>query len=235
MCYLACSLSKQPPKKTILSQPEKTFLQRIASRAKTQQRLALRAKILLALDQGQSVSATARDLHIVRNTVKKWRNRWRAAQERLGKAQQDDQAAFEALALAVLGDAPRTAKPPDFVVDQLNTHKSETLVRLVARPCGLALELGVKGKSGILQSMPTRAAFLSDAGHRIRFVYTPKHTSWLNQIELWFSILVRKLLRRGSFGSTEALTARIEAFIVYFNRTMARALKWTYKGRPLQA
>lgn len=122
-----------------------------------------------------------------------------------------------------------------FIVDQLNTHKSESLVRLVAHHCGLKTELGVKGKSGILQSMPTRAQFLSSEAHRIRFVYTPKHTSWLNQIEIWFSILVRKLLKRGSFVSTEALKARIEAFILYFNRTMARPFKWTYKGRPLQA
>ena len=122
-----------------------------------------------------------------------------------------------------------------FIVDQLNTHKSETLVRLVAQHCDIETELGEKGKSGILQSMPSRAAFLSDESHRIRFVYTPKHTSWLNQIEIWFSILVRKLLRRGEFSSTEALKARMEAFIEYFNETMARAFKWTYKGRPLQA
>ena len=122
-----------------------------------------------------------------------------------------------------------------FVVDQLNTHKSETLVDLVARHCELKIELGVKGKCGILESMPSRAAFLSSPDHRIRFVYTPKHTSWLNQIEIWFSILVRKVLRRGSFCSPEELKARIEAFIEYFNETMARAFKWTYKGRPLQA
>ena len=122
-----------------------------------------------------------------------------------------------------------------FIVDQLNTHKSETLVKLVARHCGLDVELGVKGKSGILASMLTRAQFLSSEAHRIRFVYTPKHTSWLNQIEIWFSVLVRKVLRRGSFVSTEALKRRIEAFILYFNRTMARAYKRTYKGRPLQA
>lgn len=122
-----------------------------------------------------------------------------------------------------------------FIVDQLNTHKSETLVKMVVQHCGLEAALGVKGKSGILASMPARAAFLSSESHRIRFVYTPKHTSWLNQIEIWFSVLVRKVLRRGNFVSTEALKQRIEAFIAYFNRTMARAYKWTYQGRPLQA
>ena len=122
-----------------------------------------------------------------------------------------------------------------FIVDQLNIHKSETLVHLVAQHCGIKQELGIKGNSGILKSMPARAAFLSEPSHRIRFVYTPKHTSWLNQIEIWFSILVRKVLRRGSFRSTAELQQRIEGFIGYFNETMARAFKWTYKGRPLQA
>ncbi len=103
----------------MLSEPEKTFLERLANRAKTQQRLALRAKILLALDQGHSVSAVARDLKIVRNTVKKWRDRWRDAQDRLTKAHQDDQAVFEALALAVLDDAPRRGKPADFTPEQI--------------------------------------------------------------------------------------------------------------------
>ena len=114
-------MSKQPPEQTMLTEPEKTFLDRLASRAKTQQRLALRANILLALDQGRSVSQTARDLHIVRNTVTKWRDRWRAAQPRLAQAQQapGDQDAFEALALAVLGDAPRTGKPADFTPEQI--------------------------------------------------------------------------------------------------------------------
>lgn len=83
-----------------------------------------------------------------------------------------------------------------FVTDQLNTHKSESLVRLVATNCGIDIDLGVKGKSGILHSMKSRAAFLTDTSHRIRFVYTPKHSSWLNQIECWFSILVRRLQRK---------------------------------------
>lgn len=101
----------------MLTELEKTFLRRLATRAKTEQRLALRANILLALDEGRSVSAVARDLHIVRNTVKKWRDRWRTAQDRLGQTQ--DQDTFEALALAVLNDAPRSGKPADFTPEEI--------------------------------------------------------------------------------------------------------------------
>lgn len=119
-----------------------------------------------------------------------------------------------------------------FITDQLNTHQSEALVRLVAQRCGLSDELGVKGKSGVLQSMSSRAAFLSDPSHRIQFVYVPKHTSWLNQIEIWFSILVRRVIRRGNFVSVEALRERILAFVEYFNRS-AKPFRWTYAGRPL--
>lgn len=101
----------------MLTEPEKTFLNRLAARAKTEQRLALRAKILLALDQGHSVSAVARDLKILRNTVKKWRDRWCAAHEPLSQA--PDEAAFQRLALAVLSDAARSGKPAEFTPEQI--------------------------------------------------------------------------------------------------------------------
>lgn len=120
-----------------------------------------------------------------------------------------------------------------FVTDQLNTHQSETLVRLVTERCELSDELGVKGKSGVLQSLKSRATFLSDPSHRIQFVYVPKHTSWLNQVEMWFSILVRRVIKRGNFLSVDDLRAKILAFVEYFNRS-AKPFRWTYTGRPLQ-
>ncbi len=132
--------------------------------------------------------------------------------------------------------AQTIATDPDarwlFVTDNRNTHQSEALVRLVAARCALPDVLGVKGQTGILRTMPTRAAFLADPAHRIQFLYTPKHPSWLNQIERWFSLLVRRVLKRGTFASTDALRERILAFIAYCNQT-ATPCKWTYKGRPL--
>ncbi len=123
-----------------------------------------------------------------------------------------------------------------FVVDNLNTHCSETLVRYVARLEGIdESTLGRKGKSGILKSMATRQTFLSDRHHRIRFVFLPKHTSWLNQIEVIFGIIGRRVLRRGNFTSLAAMKDRILDFIEYFNRTFAKPFRWTYTGRPVSA
>ena len=147
---------------------------------------------------------------------------------------------FETHVTYLLAQSPDAAKY-HLVMDCLNTHQSEALVRLAAALEPIPMELGQKGKSGILHSMTTRSEFLADPTHRLVIHFTPKHCSWMNQIEIWFGILIawrvtrpaRKLLRRGNFTSTDALKTRILEFVEYFNRTMAKPFKWTYKGKPL--
>ncbi len=121
-----------------------------------------------------------------------------------------------------------------FVADQLNTHKSESLVRYVADFCNLKQGLGVKGKNGILESMATREYFLMSP-NKITFHYTPKHASWMNQIEVWFGILMKKVIKRGNFSSQADLKKKILSFMDYFNNTMAKPFKWTYAGKILTA
>ena len=130
----------------------------------------------------------------------------------------------------LVGSDPKATKW-HLILDNLNIHQSESLVRWVAGREGIAAAtLGLKGTSGILRSMESRAAFLHDPTHQVVFYYTPKHASWMNQVEIWLSILVRKLLKRGNFRSLNDLRDQILAFIAYYNRTMAKPIKWTYTG-----
>ena len=120
-----------------------------------------------------------------------------------------------------------------FVLDNLNIHCSESLVKLVAEACDIRTDLGKKEVRGVLKSVASRQAFLSDSSHRIRFVYLPKHSSWLNQIETIFGVIMRKVIRRGSFTSLDDLRTKVLNFIEYFNRVFAKPFRWTYTGRPL--
>jgi transposase len=122
-----------------------------------------------------------------------------------------------------------------FVLDNLNVHCSATLACYVAELEGIDKStLGIKGVSGILKSVESRQAFLSDRSHRVRFVYLPKHTSWLNQIEIVFGIVGRRVMRRGNFKSLTELKERLLDFIGYFNRTFAKPFQWNYTGRPVK-
>lgn len=116
------------------------------------------------------------------------------------------------------------------LADQLNTHQSESLVRWIARQIGFKGDLGIKGYKGILKNMKTRKAFLENKSHRIRFVYTPKHCSWLNPIENWFAKLQRHVIRNGNFSSVNALENKIENYISFYNRCLLKPLRWRFKG-----
>ena len=117
-----------------------------------------------------------------------------------------------------------------FLTDQLNTHMSASLVKWIAEHLGFKKELGKKGYKGILKNKQSRKIFLQDPGHRIRFIYTPKHCSWLNPIENWFSKLQRHVITYGSFTSVEDLKEKIEQYIQFYNACLVKPMNWKFKG-----
>lgn len=117
------------------------------------------------------------------------------------------------------------------IADQLNTHLSASLVEWIAQEQEYEKEqLGIKGRTGILKNQKSRRKFLENPAHRIRFVYTPKHCSWLNPIENWFAKLQRHVIKNGNFAAVKELEYKIHRYIEYYNDCLAKPIKWKFKG-----
>jgi hypothetical protein len=115
----------------------------------------------------------------------------------------------------------------DWVLDNLNTHWSLEVCQLVAEWCQRPFE------PKLLQRGIQRRAFLSDPAQKHVFHFTPIHGSWLNQVELWFSVLARRFLKRGDFSSVEDFEGRLGEYLEVYNTHQAHPYRWTYTGQPL--
>ena len=129
--------------------------------------------------------------------------------------------------VAWLGQRYPQARKFHWVMDNLNTHWSLEVCRLFAKLNGIKFE------PNKLRRGPQRRAFLTDPGHKHVIHFTPKHGSWLNQVELFFSVLARRVIRRGNFLSKADLARKILAYIEYYNAHQAHPYAWTYTGKPL--
>lgn len=117
------------------------------------------------------------------------------------------------------------------LADQLNTHVSESLVAWIAKLEEYErTELGIKGKEGILKSMESRRCFLERSYHRVRFIFTPKHCSWLNPIENWFAKLQRHIISKGNFTSITDLENKVDRYIHFHNKEIAKPINWKFRG-----
>lgn len=116
------------------------------------------------------------------------------------------------------------------MADHLNIHLSESLVVWIAESEGIKDYLGKKGKEGILKNKETRREFLEKEEHRIRFLFTPKHCSWLNPVENWFAKLQTQMLTNGNFSSVDKLTEKIAAYVKYYNACLVKPFNWKFNG-----
>jgi DDE superfamily endonuclease len=121
----------------------------------------------------------------------------------------------------------RHASGFDWVVDNLNTHWSMEVCEWIAAFSDVSFN------PWELRTGRQRRAFLSDPTHKHVFHFTPKHGSWLNQVELWFSVLSRRFLRRGDFAGVADFEQRLRAFLAAYNACHAHPYRWTYTGEPL--
>ncbi len=221
-----------------VSERQRKILENIVGSKRSPRELVERGRIVLMSSAGRDNPEQARRLGegVDRQRVRRWRNRWAASERSLAEAeaQEATEKDLENRVFAVLSDNPRSGAPATFTPEQLT--------RIIAVACEPPSDSDVPishwtpaelAREVIKRGIVRNAS--KDSEHRIRFVYTPRHTSWLNQIECWFSILVRRLLKRASFRSLDELEEKLRAFIDYFNAVLAKPFKWTYTGRPLQA
>ena len=134
-------------------------------------------------------------------------------------------AGFEVATGTVLGLVTPNRPAPVFIafLDLLNSHV----------PVGQVIHLVVDN----LNTHKGKEVRDWQAAHpgRLQMHYLPFYASWLNQIEMWFATLVKRLIRRGDFASVDDLQARIHEFIETHNQCFAHPYRWTYTGDPLAA
>jgi hypothetical protein len=133
---------------------------------------------------------------------------------------------FVAHLLHAVEEMPK-AERYHWVLDNNRTHSTPGVCACVAALSGIAFD------AAKFKTAKDRRAWLCDPEHKHVFHFTPVHGSWLNQVELFFSVFSRSLLRRDDFASVEAFLRRVEEWMDDYNSHKAHPYRWTYTGTPL--